>query len=75
MDDREMREAAETDRVRQRNTDAYKKRIAELEADNARLRIVARFVMERVADTGSDRNFPVSYQCAVRELAALGVEL
>lgn len=63
----------EMDEGNAKRMDAERQRNAELAAENARLRIVSRFLVERIADTGSDRNFPVSYHGAVKELTDLGV--
>ena len=60
---------------RRRQAELNRQRIAELERENGSLRIMAKFMAERMMDTGYSAECPASFQYIVRNLRALGVDV
>ena len=69
----DLQAIADMDMARARELDAARRTVAELSAENLRLRVVARFMLERMDDTGYSKQYPASYGYAKRELESMGV--
>ena len=60
---------------RRRQAELNRQRIAELERENGGLRTMAKFMAERMVDTGYSASCPASFQYIVRNLRSLGVDV